>query len=135
MYGFVLFGVYVIVFALHIIPQDFYEVAKFDKRTKLEELMQDPERDPKERTLIFVQTKKNADFLATYLSGEGLPTTSIHGDRCVFVIVLKLPCKLLSGCCGVNYVQASKREGGSSVRLPHRRQANLGGDGRGSPRA
>merc|ERR1711962_1115355 len=36
---------------------------------------------PKERTLIFVQTKKNADFLATYLSGEGLPTTSIHGDR------------------------------------------------------
>ena len=42
---------------------------------------QDPARDPKERTLIFVQTKKNADFLATYLSGEGLPTTSIHGDR------------------------------------------------------
>ena len=28
-----------------------------------------------------MQTKKNADFLATYLSGEGLPTTSIHGDR------------------------------------------------------
>ena len=37
--------------------QDFYEVAKFDKRTKLEELMQDPERDPKERTLIFVQVR------------------------------------------------------------------------------
>ena len=63
------------------VEQVFYEVAKFDKRSKLEELMQDPERDPKERTLIFVQTKKNADFLATYLSGEGLPTTSIHGDR------------------------------------------------------
>jgi len=63
------------------VKQVFYEVAKFDKRSKLEELMQDPERDPKERTLIFVQTKKNADFLATYLSGEGLPTTSIHGDR------------------------------------------------------
>ena len=63
------------------VRQTFHEVAKFDKRTKLEELMQDPERDPKERTLIFVQTKKNADFLATYLSGEGLPTTSIHGDR------------------------------------------------------
>ena len=63
------------------VKQTFHEVAKFDKRAKLEELMQDPERDPKERTLIFVQTKKNADFLATYLSGEGLPTTSIHGDR------------------------------------------------------
>ena len=67
------------------VRQTFHEVAKFDKRTKLEELMQDPERDPKERTLIFVQTKKNADFLATYLSGEGLPTTSIHGDRQVLL--------------------------------------------------
>merc|ERR1719184_420411 len=63
------------------VEQVFYEVAKFDKREKLEELMQDLARDPKERTLIFVQTKRNADFLATYLSGEGLPTTSIHGDR------------------------------------------------------
>ena len=63
------------------VKQEFHEVAKFDKRAKLEELMQDADRDPKERTLIFVQTKKNADFLATYLSGEGLPTTSIHGDR------------------------------------------------------
>merc|ERR1711909_57110 len=63
------------------VEQVFYEVAKFDKREKLEELMQDPARDPKERTLIFVQTKRNADFLATYLCGEGLPATSIHGDR------------------------------------------------------
>ena len=30
---------------------------------------------------IFLQTKKNTDFLATHLSQEGLPTTSIHGDR------------------------------------------------------
>merc|ERR1712059_33236 len=63
------------------VAQAFYEVAKFDKREKLEELLHDPERDPKERTLIFVETKRNADFLATFLSGEGLPTTSIHGDR------------------------------------------------------
>ena len=28
-----------------------------------------------------METKRNADFLATFLSGEGLPTTSIHGDR------------------------------------------------------
>ena len=37
------------------VEQIFHEVAKFDKREKLEELMQDPARDPKERTLIFVQ--------------------------------------------------------------------------------
>merc|ERR1719147_617079 len=63
------------------VSQTFHKVEKFDKREKLQELLQDPERDPTERTLVFVQTKKNADFLATYLSGEGLPTTSIHGDR------------------------------------------------------
>lgn len=34
-----------------------------------------------DRTMVFVETKKNADFLATYLCGEGLPATSIHGDR------------------------------------------------------
>jgi len=34
-----------------------------------------------DRTLIFVETKRNADFLAAFLSGKDLPTTSIHGDR------------------------------------------------------
>jgi len=63
------------------VEQTFHEVEKFSKRDKLEELMNDAARDPKERTLIFVQTKKNADFLASHLSQEGLPTTSIHGDR------------------------------------------------------
>merc|ERR1712228_614956 len=63
------------------VEQTFYEVANPEKREKLEELLQDPGRDPKERTLVFVQTKRNADFLASFLSGTGLPTTSIHGDR------------------------------------------------------
>ena len=31
--------------------------------------------------MVFVKTKRKADFLATYLSEDGLPTTSIHGDR------------------------------------------------------
>ncbi len=30
---------------------------------------------------MFVETKRNADFVATYLSGTDYPTTSIHGDR------------------------------------------------------
>jgi len=63
------------------VAQEFHQVAKFDKREKLQEILQDPDRNPTERTLVFVQTKKNADFLATFLSGEGIPTTSIHGDR------------------------------------------------------
>jgi probable ATP-dependent RNA helicase DDX4 len=30
---------------------------------------------------VFVETKRTADFLATYLSEHEFPTTSIHGDR------------------------------------------------------
>merc|ERR1719495_2934077 len=61
------------------VSQSFYQVARVDKREKLKELLNDC--DPKDKTLVFVKTKKNADFVATFLSGEGLPTTSIHGDR------------------------------------------------------
>jgi probable ATP-dependent RNA helicase DDX4 len=34
-----------------------------------------------EKTLVFVETKRTADFLAVYLSDNNIPTTSIHGDR------------------------------------------------------
>jgi len=63
------------------VKQSFHQASKFEKREQLLRILQDPQRNPKERTLIFVKTKRNADFLATYLSEEGLPTTSIHGDR------------------------------------------------------
>jgi len=63
------------------VKQSFYQASKFEKRDQLLKILQDPTRNPRERTLVFVKTKRNADFLATYLSEEGLPTTSIHGDR------------------------------------------------------
>jgi len=63
------------------VRQSFYQATKFEKRELLLRILQDPTRNPRERTLVFVKTKRNADFLATYLSEEGLPTTSIHGDR------------------------------------------------------
>lgn len=31
--------------------------------------------------MVFVETKRNADFLASLLSETKFPTTSIHGDR------------------------------------------------------
>ena len=46
------------------VEQSFYEVAKFDKREKLEELLNDSDRDPNERTLIFVQVILMNDLLA-----------------------------------------------------------------------
>lgn len=60
------------------VVQKIYEVEKFAKREKLMEILSDAGTD---RTMVFVETKKNADFLATYLCGAGLPATSIHGDR------------------------------------------------------
>merc|ERR1712226_421282 len=60
------------------VTQTVIEVAKFDKRAKLTEILADVGTS---RTLVFVETKKNADFIACHLSQEGIPTTSIHGDR------------------------------------------------------
>jgi len=60
------------------VAQSVVEVDKFAKRDKLVEILKDVGTD---RTMVFCETKKNADFLASYLCGEGLPTTSIHGDR------------------------------------------------------
>lgn len=36
---------------------------------------------PPARTIIFVNTKKGADFLDDFLYNRGLPSTSIHSDR------------------------------------------------------
>merc|ERR1712241_1128692 len=60
------------------VTQSVFEVEKFSKREKLLDLLREVGTD---KTLVFVETKRNADFLASALSGEGFPTTSIHGDR------------------------------------------------------
>jgi len=60
------------------VAQKFIECEKFKKRETLLETLKDVGTD---RTLVFVETKRNADFLASVLSNEGFPTTSIHGDR------------------------------------------------------
>lgn len=60
------------------VEQNFFEVSKFDKRNKLMEILDGS--DPK-GTIVFVETKRNADFLASFLSESKHPTTSIHGDR------------------------------------------------------
>ena len=51
------------------------QVEKFKKRETLIETLKDVGTD---RTLVFVETKKNADFLACILSNEGFPTTYEH---------------------------------------------------------
>ncbi|KAH0627948.1 hypothetical protein JD844_008544 [Phrynosoma platyrhinos] len=57
------------------VQQTILQVDQYDKRDKLVEILAN------ERTMVFVETKKKADFIATFLCQEHIPTTSIHGDR------------------------------------------------------
>ena len=50
------------------------------KSDKLEELVTSVAQTNK-RTLVFVETKRKADFIACMLSQTNIPTTSIHGGR------------------------------------------------------
>lgn len=60
------------------VKQNVFEVSKFKKREKLMEILNSG--DPR-GTMVFVETKRTADFLASFLSESDHPTTSIHGDR------------------------------------------------------
>lgn len=60
------------------VEQKFYQVSKFEKRNRLNEIL---ETIGDEKTIVFVETKRSADFLATFFSERKFPTTSIHGDR------------------------------------------------------
>lgn len=59
------------------VQQTVYEVGKFNKRSKLMEIL----REGADGTIVFVETKRGADFLASFFSETEFPTTSIHGDR------------------------------------------------------
>jgi len=58
------------------IEQSVLEIEDSGKRDKLVEILGN---EGSNRNLVFVQTKRLADFLASYLCQNGFPTTSIHG--------------------------------------------------------
>ncbi|XP_055933116.1 probable ATP-dependent RNA helicase vasa-like isoform X2 [Argiope bruennichi] len=60
------------------VEQTFFKVQQYDKRQKLLSLLKESGTD---RTLVFVEQKRNADFIASLCSQSNIPTTSIHGDR------------------------------------------------------
>uniref|UniRef100_G3PRH4 RNA helicase n=1 Tax=Gasterosteus aculeatus aculeatus TaxID=481459 RepID=G3PRH4_GASAC len=60
------------------VEQTFIQVTKFSKREQLLDLLK---TTGTARTMVFVGTKRQADFIATYLCQEKVLTTSIHGDR------------------------------------------------------
>uniref|UniRef100_A0A673H861 RNA helicase n=1 Tax=Sinocyclocheilus rhinocerous TaxID=307959 RepID=A0A673H861_9TELE len=60
------------------VEQTIVQVDQYSKRDQLLELLRSTGN---ERTMVFVETKRSADFIATFLCQEKLSTTSIHGDR------------------------------------------------------
>ncbi|XP_029797193.1 probable ATP-dependent RNA helicase DDX4 isoform X3 [Suricata suricatta] len=60
------------------VQQTIIQVGQYSKREKLVEILRNI---GDERTMVFVETKKKADFIATFLCQEKISTTSIHGDR------------------------------------------------------
>nr|XP_032519693.1 ATP-dependent RNA helicase vasa [Danaus plexippus plexippus] len=60
------------------VEQIFHQVIKYEKQNTLKKLIE--ENDGK-RILVFVETKRNADFIAAMLSEQQMLTSSIHGDR------------------------------------------------------
>ncbi|XP_043481590.1 ATP-dependent RNA helicase vasa-like isoform X1 [Leptopilina heterotoma] len=64
------------------IDQTFYEVSGREKKPKLLEILKrEKENNSLTGTIVFVETKMTADFLASYLLQKQFSTTSIHGDR------------------------------------------------------
>lgn len=63
------------------IELNFFQVEASDKREQLDTILESMNKENLEKTIIFVGKKTSADYLAAYLSGENMSTTSIHGDR------------------------------------------------------
>ncbi|CAL8291068.1 unnamed protein product [Lota lota] len=60
------------------VEQRVIQVTKFSKRDELLDMLRNT---GDERTMVFVETKRQADFIAAFLCQENVATTSIHGDR------------------------------------------------------
>jgi len=61
------------------VTQTFISLERSEKRSKLLGILK--ESPAQDKVLVFCNSKKGADFLATSLSSNGISTTSIHGDR------------------------------------------------------
>jgi len=62
------------------VTQTVIEAEKKEQFDKMKEML-DGVKESGERTLIFVETKRQTDFVASKLCQLGFPATSIHGDR------------------------------------------------------
>nr|CAL91030.1 DEAD box helicase [Macrostomum lignano] len=66
------------------VTQEVREVQQDDKQAALIEILKHCRSDPSQaddRILIFVESKRRADYVGLMLSDGGFPCTTIHGDR------------------------------------------------------
>ena len=64
------------------VEQRFHEVQRNKKKDMLKEVLErEKDNGSLSGTLVFVEMKRKADFIAAFLSENNYPTTSIHGDR------------------------------------------------------
>ena len=64
------------------VSQTFLQVPMYEKREKLLDLVRESANQSQGlpiKTLVFVETKKTADFLASYMCQSKVSATSIHG--------------------------------------------------------
>ncbi|XP_049826264.1 ATP-dependent RNA helicase vasa-like isoform X2 [Aethina tumida] len=79
LYNYIFVAVGIVGSASSDVEQYFHMVSKYNKREMLIEMLQ--KSKGKEKTIVFVETKRNTDFLAALLSESDIQSTSIHGDR------------------------------------------------------
>ena len=60
------------------VMQTFYRASKYEKKDKFISILNEDGRNVKERTLVFVETKRQADFLCLNLCEE---VNSLHESR------------------------------------------------------
>ena len=68
------------------VKQDFFEVGQYNKREKLIEILKDLPAVEKKKMLIFVEKKKHADFLASWLSQHNDAVSANFYLRCTSII-------------------------------------------------
>ena len=64
--------------------QTFYRTSKYEKKDKFVGILNEDGRNAKERTLVFVETKRQADFLCLNLCEEVLLLIMIRWNNMVF---------------------------------------------------
>ncbi|CAM8940117.1 unnamed protein product [Rhodiola kirilowii] len=102
-----------------LISQKVELVEDMDKRSRLVDLLQSQRARGKNGkhslTLVFVETKRGADSLESWLTGNGFPATAIHGDK----VQMERERALRSFKCGATPIMVATDVASRGLDIPH----------------